>query len=80
LEREGVDPDWAETFDGQTPSLAIGLGLTGWAGPGVKGFGPGRAAQVASPGSPKKPEIKPEELSLLFYRITRYHSYLSKVL
>ena len=37
------------------------------AGPGVKGFGPGRVAQVGSPGSPgspKKPEIKPEELSL----------------
>ena len=59
------------------PSLAIGLGLigparaeigSGWAGPGVKGFGPGRAAQVASPGSPKKPEIKPEELSLLFLK------------
>ena len=57
-------------------SLAIGLGLigppraeigSGWAGPGVKGFGLGRATQVASPGSPKKPEIKPGELSLLFY-------------
>ena len=41
------------------------------AGPGVKGFGPGRVAQVGSPGSPGspkkpeiKPEIKPEELSL----------------
>ena len=34
-------------------------------GTGVKGFGPGRVAQVVSPGSPKKPETKPEELSLL---------------
>ena len=38
------------------------------AGAGVMGFGPGRVAQVASPGSPKKPEIKPEELSLLFIK------------
>ena len=37
-------------------------------GPGVKEFGPGRVAQVANPGSPKKPEIKPEELSLLFIK------------
>ena len=59
------------------PSLAIGPGLigparaeigSGWAGLGVKVFGPGRAAKVASPGSPKKPEIKPEEMSLLFIK------------
>ena len=59
------------------PSLAIGPGLigparaeigSGRAGPGIWGFGPGRAAQVGSPGSPKKPGIKPEELSLLFIK------------
>ena len=62
-------------LDQPVPSLAIGPGLigparawigSGWAGLGVKEFGPGRAAQVESPGSPKKPEIKPQELSLLF--------------
>ena len=43
-------------------SLAIGPGLRSGR------VGPGRVAQVASPGSPKKPEIKPEELSLLLIK------------
>ena len=35
-------------------------------GPGGTRIEPGRVSQVASPGSPKRPEAKPEELPLMF--------------
>ena len=38
-------------------------------------IGPGRAAQVASPGRPKKPENKARRTITYAFQTTRYHSY-----
>jgi len=57
LQRGDVNPDSGD----QASQLGPGLDR-------VKGSGPGRVAQMASPGSPEKPEIKPKELSLLFIK------------
>jgi len=48
--------------------IAIEPGLIGLARAEIGSGLPGWAAQVASPGSPQKPQIKPEELSLLFMK------------
>jgi len=63
----GGRPQWLKVL-GHVESKARNWARADLAGPGVKGFGPGGAAQVASPGSPKKPKIKPKELSLLFLK------------